>query len=255
MSLHLVQILPDPAKLALFAYRARLPEQDPGYILHRALRDAFGEKAPQPFRLFDAPGKPLRLLGYADCGKEELDAAKALVEPDLDAAFPSTTIDAKAMPPQFAAGTALGFEVRICPIVRTWHEERQRPREVDAFLHRVLALPPEERIERETVYREWLKAQLSKGGADLVEASMTSFKLDELARRTHASPTGRTETKEGSAQRLLSREKARSAARRPDAVFMGRLAVRDAGAFQTMLGKGVGRHRAFGYGMLLLRRA
>ena len=42
---------------------------------------------------------------------------------------------------------------------------------------------------------------------------------------------------------------------RPDAVFRGTLVVEDAVGFRRLLERGVGRHRAFGFGMLLLRPA
>ena len=42
---------------------------------------------------------------------------------------------------------------------------------------------------------------------------------------------------------------------RREAVFEGTLEVRDAALFQGLLARGVGRHRAFGFGMLLLRPA
>ncbi|MFG1478963.1 type I-E CRISPR-associated protein Cas6/Cse3/CasE [Xanthobacter sp. V4C-4] len=35
-------------------------------------------------------------------------------------------------------------------------------------------------------------------------------------------------------------------------MLVGTLSVRDAEAFGVLLARGVGRHRAFGYGMLLL---
>ena len=41
----------------------------------------------------------------------------------------------------------------------------------------------------------------------------------------------------------------------PDAVMRGILTITDAEAFFNLLTRGVGRHRAFGYGMLLLRPA
>ncbi|MEE8524028.1 MAG: type I-E CRISPR-associated protein Cas6/Cse3/CasE [Thermoanaerobaculia bacterium] len=40
---------------------------------------------------------------------------------------------------------------------------------------------------------------------------------------------------------------------RPDALLTGTLEVTDPDAFATLLARGVGRHRAFGFGMLLLR--
>lgn len=49
--------------------------------------------------------------------------------------------------------------------------------------------------------------------------------------------------------------KARRPARplRPWALLHGTLEVRDPAAFMALLARGVGRHRAFGYGMVLLR--
>jgi CRISPR system Cascade subunit CasE len=39
------------------------------------------------------------------------------------------------------------------------------------------------------------------------------------------------------------------------ALVTGTLRVGDAEAFRALLARGLGRHRAFGFGMLLLRRA
>jgi CRISPR system Cascade subunit CasE len=38
-------------------------------------------------------------------------------------------------------------------------------------------------------------------------------------------------------------------------VFSGLLQVEDAAAFTALLARGIGRHRAFGFGMLLLKPA
>ncbi|MDF1586567.1 type I-E CRISPR-associated protein Cas6/Cse3/CasE [Marinimicrococcus flavescens] len=251
MDLNLVQLRPDLAALFRFAHARGLPDHDPGYLLHRALRDAFGGAAPQPFRLLEPPAAPPRLLGYGPAGEAALRDAVALAEPDLDRIFPPGEIASKPMPQRFAAGTTLGFEVRLCPLVRGKTEEG-RLREQDAFLHRAQA-SPDEPLARETVYAAWLKDKLAAGGALLEEARMTRFSLAPLVRRSHASPGGRTNTPEGTARRLLAREG--GAARRPDAVLAGRLRIDDPGTFQALLARGVGRHRAFGFGMLLLRRA
>jgi CRISPR system Cascade subunit CasE len=39
----------------------------------------------------------------------------------------------------------------------------------------------------------------------------------------------------------------------PDAVVHGTLTITDPTAFAALLARGVGRHRSYGYGMLLLR--
>jgi CRISPR system Cascade subunit CasE len=41
----------------------------------------------------------------------------------------------------------------------------------------------------------------------------------------------------------------------PDATFEGRLQIGDPQAFAELVARGVGRYRAFGFGMLLLRPA
>ena len=252
MTLHLVQLFPDGAALARFAHARGLPDGDSGYVVHRALRDAFGRLAPQPFRLLDAPGKPAKLLGYGPADKAMLQEALALAEPDLDHVFPADRIDSKAMPERFHTGVALAFEARLCPLVRTKAiTDRSRHRELDAFLHRALGSPATPLV-REAVYVEWLRERLSNGSAELLTARMTAFALTPLVRRAHASPTGRTSTREGAPRRLLSGER-RASSRRPDVVLAGSLRVLDPDGFRELLAKGVGRHRAFGFGMLLLR--
>lgn len=42
---------------------------------------------------------------------------------------------------------------------------------------------------------------------------------------------------------------------RPQALMTGEMVIADAAAFAALLARGIGRHRAFGYGMLLLRPA
>jgi hypothetical protein len=188
MTLHLVQILPDSRALARFAHRAGLPEDDPGYLWHRALRDAFGAVAPQPFRHLDAAARPTRLLGYASADGQRLRDALKLAAPDLDRVFPADRIETKALPMPFAAGQRLAFETRICPIVRTKSSDRTQQRELDAFVHHALGIAAEPRPEREPVYRCWLADRLAAAGCRLVVGCMTSFRLGPLVRRPHVSP-------------------------------------------------------------------
>ena len=57
-------------------------------------------------------------------------------------------------------------------------------------------------------------------------------------------------------QRLQRRAGGRQIfSRRPDVTFRGTLQVTDPDRFHALLARGVGRHRAFGFGMLLLRPA
>ncbi|MEZ5936180.1 MAG: type I-E CRISPR-associated protein Cas6/Cse3/CasE [Alphaproteobacteria bacterium] len=261
MTLHLVQILPESKALVRYAKRAGLPLDDPGYLWHRAFRDAFGGMAPQPFRWLQPAGHrpaergaPGRLLGYGPSDAGSLTEMLALAESDLARVFPEHALDSRIMPTGFARGQRLGFEIRVCPVVRTDSHDGKRKRELDAFVHHAAARPDEPKPAREEIYRDWLARQLEAGGAEIGRADMTAFTLEPLVRRRHASPNGRTPTRSEPARRLTS-EGQRKAARRPDAVFRGTLAVTDPERFAASLAKGIGRHRAFGFGMLLLRPA
>jgi CRISPR system Cascade subunit CasE len=267
MTLHLVQLVPDSAALVRFAHRVGLPEDDPGYLWHRALRDAFGTIAPQPFRSLDptrgsdnasfcrpAHAQPVRLLGYGLADADRLREGLTLAAPDLDRVFPPDRIQSKELPLPFVAGRRLAFETRFCPIVRTRSSDGTRQRELDAFVHHALGMEDEPRPDREPVYRGWLADRLTAAGSRLVAARMTSFRLGPLVRRRHASPAAGMATEDGPARRLLAMGRP-AAARRPEVVFDGILEVTDPDAFARLLARGIGRHRAFGFGMLLLRPA
>jgi CRISPR system Cascade subunit CasE len=260
MTLHLVQLEPRAPQLARLALDAGLPHADPGYLWHFALRQAFGASAPQPFRILEPePDGPLqrrrlRILGYAkvdaaglrDVARQASDAARAV--------FPPERIEHKAMPDRFARGRRLAFSVRACAIVRTRSRDGSRRRELDVFVHQASIDPHGPKPDRGEVYGNWLAERLDAGGAQLVEARLAGFRLGPLVRRSHASTSGRTATMDGAPRRLLALG-SRGAARRPDATLDGTLEVTDPDRFAALLARGVGRHRAFGFGMLLLRPA
>ena len=109
--------------------------------------------------------------------------------------------------------------------------------EVDVFLARCWAAgDPKIEVDREQTYREWLGQRLGgAGGARLIEGRLLGFKRERMVRRT-TGPDRRSSNLE-----------------RPDALIEGVLEVIESNAFSTLLKGGIGRHRAFGYGMLLLR--
>jgi CRISPR system Cascade subunit CasE len=248
MTLLMLQLEVRAAGLARWARTHDLPTEDEGYLLHRLLRDAFGQLAPQPFRWFAPSDRaPGRLLGYGRHGEAALGDALALAEPLLDATLPKASIAAKPMPQAFATGTTFGFEVRACPIVRTRRSDGENSRELDVFLHQALTAPNEQTVDREAVYREWLTPKLAAGGAEAIEVRVHRLEQTPLVRRRH--PDGRP-------QRLhATRAGRRIMARRPDVTFRGTLRVADSDRFGELLARGIGRHRAFGFGMLLLRPA
>ena len=142
------------------------------------------------------------------------------------------------MPAEWADGKRLGFEVRIRPVVRRSKRAYSRPgKEYDAFQIEADQYPKGEMPRnREQVYKDWLARQFDmRGGAklELESVAMKSFQRIRAYRKRNASRYS-----EG-----------------PDALMGGVLTVTDGAAFASMLKKGIGRHRAYGYGMLLLRPA
>lgn len=233
---------------------------DEGYAMHCLLKESFGERAPKPFRII-APrdGRKGVLYGYADADADELrELAGFFCDPLQARILPSGCIQSKAMPDEWSAGRRLGFEILVRPVVRSRgigakiggydtvdeaaatrpdYQRGARTIEIDAFQYEGSPLGKGEMNRegrtREIVYSEWLDKRLSRRGGASLEgcASLQSF------RRTRAVRKLRGAASEG-----------------PSALMRGTLVVGDdPAAFAKLLRKGVGRHRAYGYGMLLLR--
>lgn len=236
MSFYLMQCHPEPLALAAWAARQEYvsPDGDYGYALHALLTAAFGAGAPKSFRYF---GKQRGLLAYCTLDADTMHSHAALAAPDVVRALGLDTLGARIFPTQWKPGQRLAFEVRVRPTVRHGSKER------DAFL-RLIELNERgegSRMPREEVYRRWLVEQLEQEQAVKVSnVSLTGFQLTRLLRRNQATEDG---------VRKLAIVSG------PDATFTGELAVSDPTAFARLLVRGAGRHRAFGFGMLLLKPA
>jgi len=245
--LHLIHMSVDARKLYAFARRSKAlaRENDHGYAMHALLTALFdhgappdARVAPKPFHVVLGAASKVDVLGYARLDRGELvRRAESFADPaawgvcDLDA------LASKPMPTRFERGTRLRFEVRACPvrrIARRGPMQRERA-EVDAFLARAWGVGPDVVLSREAVYREWLAEDLSKhDAARLVDCTVEQFHIAGLRRRDHGE------------------ERRAHRAERPDVRFRGALEVGDPDQFLARLARGVGRHRAFGFGMLLL---
>jgi CRISPR system Cascade subunit CasE len=248
--LHLVRCAVDAQKLYAFARgsRAAARDFDEGYAVHALFAALFdhgaaedARVAPKPFHVMDPTHRTLDVLGYAALDHRALtERARMFADPLAWGACDLEAMMSKPMPSAFESGMRLGFSVRVCPIRRIAKRgpmTRDRA-EVDAFLARSWEAGRDVPLDRGEVYRAWLDEELGKEGASRVlEASMTSFQLGRLHRRTHGEDRKGRRTE------------------RPDVSFEGVLEVGDPGAFARRLARGVGRHRAFGFGMLLLRPA
>ncbi len=236
-SFHLIHLRPNLNRLLPWAQRQGLVadrgQGDLGYAFHAALKAAFGDLAPQPFSYRAGQG----LLAYS-AQAQALQAACALATPEvadmlgLDASPQSPGLLIRAFPQSWQTGQWLAFELRVRPVVR------KDDKELDAFLSAVERLS-EAVPTREVVYADWLKRQFA-AAADLHKVRMTEFKLSNVLRR-------------GAAQAEGVRPK--GPVQGPDATFTGVLQVREGEAFAALVARGIGRHRAFGFGMLLLKPA
>lgn len=264
--LHMISLPVDLRELARLAAQRGLSTRSPtavgavavdeGRVLHHLLSEAFGKGVFQPFRLM--PGRGARvasLYGYADANEAALrDAIATTSLPEHAKVFDFAHLAAKALPDTWASGRRLAFDVRVRPVRRlskpldAWSRERARGKrsdsqdampagsEVDAFLVERMRSSPEgpvagEGRSRDDVYLDWLAERL--GPAAMLDRAAT---------------------------RLVSYERAISLRggkplEAPDATFHGELTIADPAKFQERLALGVGRHRAYGYGMLLLRPA
>jgi len=256
VTLHLVRIPVDPRGLSAFAVAHGLSDDDGGYALHCALRTRFGVAAPQPFRFLPEHRRGPHLLGYAGDNAALADAAALPVaDPLLNGVFAGPP-EVQPMPAGWREGARYRFEVRVRPVVRFGGRVRaaraerpgawqNRAGEVDAFVAACERAGAVEDggapVTREAVYLDWLARRLE--GAAVLEAAEHSLLRRSRARRSvHGKGGG--PAPEGKPRTRL--------AEGPDVVMAGTLAVADLSAFAGLLARGVGRHAAFGYGMLLL---
>lgn len=238
MTFQLMRLQPDSVALAAWATRHGVlsPDGDYGYALHGLLSAAFGEQAPRPFRYM---GNKQGLLAYTLENLETLRQHASLATPDVARALGLDALDARPFPSAWKDGQTLGFEVRVRPVVRA-----KDGRERDAFLHAADAIPVAEGdgiTQRTLIYGDWLAKHFAvDGAAKIIQAQMEEFRLTRVLRKAGIGENGKRKS---------------HAVTGPDAVFKGQLQVGNPDAFARLLARGVGRHRAFGFGMLLLKPA
>lgn len=217
---------------------------DEGRALHHLIGEVFGPDALGPFRLLVPPRKTTgNLYAYSmlDAGALQ-EAAAVQAWPDHLNVLRLDRLASKSMPGAWRAGQRLGFDLHTRPIrrlrsdVETSSGRISKGREIDAYLLEALRRHPAERggmtrgnRTREAVYLDWLAERLVSGAElDCQASHLARFRRVRVA-RGNGSLEG------------------------PDATFHGTLKVTDPTSFAALLARGVGRHRAYGYGMLLLR--
>lgn len=212
------------------------------HAIHCLLVESFGETAPKPFKLnMREQAQTGTLYGYTQYDAQDLrDAAQTWADPLQMQIIPGDNIDSKVMPQEWTQGRTLGFETRIRPITRVRKNGaggNRREGEYDVFILKAGETPTgrREMDARESVYTEWLAQTLKRTeGATLVprSARMTGYRDQREIR--------------GKGNRMV---------KGPDVLMQGLMVIQDPEKFHQTLTRGIGRHRAYGYGMLLLRPA
>ena len=222
---------------------------DEGYALHVLLSAMFGKAVLQPFRLFASERRSrASLYAYAHVDGDALrDTAEAAAPPDCIDVIDYQKMRSKRMPSVFEPGRRLGFDLRLRP-VRRLNQDLTDPQpgrvltkgaEVDAFrLEAIRRFPSgwtdadaaatKNGVTRQSVYAEWLTERFGDA-AGVEQCDLVAFRRSRAIRGRGRGPEG------------------------PDVTLQGTLTVSNPTVFSHILRNGLGRHRAYGYGMLLLR--
>lgn len=238
-SLHMVELRPQAPALVRFLQDQGLDlgraDEDLSYGIHAWLSAAFGDLAPKPWRLLMDRRRPIRILGYTTANADRLrQRLEEFAEPGAFTVLSEPEADIASKPmPRWDPGRRLGFEILVCPVGR----KADSGIEKDLFLIEADAAG-DGQVDRGTVYCDWVKERLERDEACVVDTiHLAGFRLVTQVRRSQSAGGSR---KIG---RLV----------RPRALLQGELTVGDPHGFGNLVARGVGRHRSFGYGMLLLR--
>ncbi|HOO00841.1 MAG TPA: type I-E CRISPR-associated protein Cas6/Cse3/CasE [Syntrophales bacterium] len=236
MKLHLIRMSLRREELVVFARNHDLlapRDDDFGYVLHAWLRAMFGSAAPQPF-YFDM--RKAVLYGYSEAPGDILaEHAAAFADPMAHRVLEGETLAGKPMPERWTVGRRLELHVRACPVTRKDDEEK------DVFLRALdrwegQGAVEEEKPRRADVYCSWFRRQIDPKVLRLESLSLMGMRSrGALLRRARGSrPSG---------LRVVER---------PEAHFRAVATVRKEEGLTEILARGVGRHRAFGFGMIRL---
>lgn len=254
--LHMLHLPLDMRRLLSFGHDQGLlsgnSPSDDGYLAHALLAAVFDDAAPKPFGL-PSPGARERVRGRSDIlpvlaystrTLSDIQAtAQATADPSLYRVMDWENAADKPMP-RLPEGSVIAFELRACPVTRLGRRatERNPGAEMDAFEAAAVSAQQAgtDVPDRYQVYLDWLHRQIDPAVAALRGPRIIAHRSVNLLRRSRPA---------GAGPRPIA------ALRRPDVTFTGELEVRDPDGFTRLLARGIGRHRAFGFGMLMLRRA
>ena len=230
--LHLVSTAIGERAYGRWAERPAYADTDPSYRIHCLLSETFGGGSPlSPFRLMSSPGRQRSILAYSPMEAGLIVQTAERVMSERAGRFPKSVLSLGELRtvrvPLLQTGQKLAVSVLAVP-----HRRMDGSREMDAHglalrRARESGLKPP---TREASYTAWMTHRIERtGGATLSAAWINSWeRASEL------------------------RNKNRRPARITRAELGGVLTVRDPGLFTGLLARGIGRHRGYGYGMIMI---
>jgi CRISPR system Cascade subunit CasE len=200
--------------------------------MHALLSALFGKGAAQPFRLMAPEKGNWSLFMHSKVSPEEMrDSAMTFGDPHMLETVDLETLRSKPLP-EIAAGARVGFDLRVNPSVRrgAGRIEMDPVRAIaearyDGDLRRMEA----DGFTRERVYADWLSDRLADAG-EIETCRMVRLRRIDMVR---------------SGQRKPGHE----------VILQGTLNVTDADPFNALFAQGIGREKAYGFGLLMLRPA
>lgn len=251
MSLNMICLDLNLRALSIWGHQRRLGD-DPGYLVHAATRKIFGELGPQPFLV---QSEQSRVLGYTPADEAFLRQCLENFRSDegsdslLPAVFNLPEICSRVMPEQWSKGSRYRFSVYCRPTIRrgkvesdVWLmknyfacEEAKKNGTFDGTIHEFRQL---HKGEIEETYRQWLQRRFAPA-AELRNVVITGSRSSYLTTRSAKDHRGAPTHSERRSY--------------PETMFVGELCVTESQAFERLVRHGVGRHCAFGFGMLLLK--
>ena len=240
MSLHLSRIRLKHAPSAAALARVLLPEDEEARVgaSHRLVWSLFA----------DTPDRTRDFLWREDGGstwqRTTFLVLSARPPADEHGLF---ELESKPFAPALEAGQRLGFRLRASPSANQPREPGQRGKRIDPLAKVLTGLSKQERAEhRHRVTQEVGAAWLARQGA------RAGFRLAEEA---DGEGEGRSPLHvDGDRWRVIPRERGARPVRFPSLDFEGTLSVGDPALFLAGIAQGFGRAKAFGCGLMLIRR-
>jgi CRISPR system Cascade subunit CasE len=201
---------------------------DDSLILKSILWEGFSGSAIRPWAIHAQRGPITTIVGYTQMDAGELNKRRSLALPSIQAAVGDVLA---VRLPSLSSGERYRFLICLVPTIRVTKAEGRRYGERDAFLAKADTAGKDAGLKRDDVYRDYLVERLA--GASIEASRLVQFRLRQFMRpRKDRSVSGKT---------------------LPEAVIEGRLRVEDPGKLIEAIGAGVGRQRAYGFGMLRLQ--